>query len=117
MAVMVRLVASLLVVRSSWFAPRGSLALHFANTLTATCRYADLGKFIQRTAEKQRMSVVKTYCGHGIGSCFHCRPNVPHYKNNRARGVMKEGHVFTVEPMINLGSYDDMTWGDDWSAR
>lgn len=41
---------------------------------------------------------------------------MPHYKNNRARGVMKEGHVFTVEPMINLGCYEDFTWGDDWSA-
>ena len=78
--------------------------------------YQDLWKFIQRTAEKKRCSVVKTYCGHGIGSCFHCRPNVPHYKNNRARGVMKEGHVFTVEPMINLGSHEDFTWGDNWSA-
>ena len=47
---------------------------------------------------------------------FHTAPNVPHYNKNKAKGVMKEGHVFTVEPMINLGTYDDETWGDNWTA-
>ncbi len=41
---------------------------------------------------------------------------MPHYHKNKAKGVMKEGHVFTVEPMINLGSYEDTTWGDNWTA-
>jgi methionine aminopeptidase len=50
-----------------------------------------------------RFSVVRTYCGHGIGELFHCAPNVPHYSGNKAVGVMKEGHIFTVEPMINAG--------------
>ena len=50
------------------------------------------------------------------GSLFHTAPNVPHYHKNKAKGVMKEGHVFTVEPMINLGSYEDTTWGDNWTA-
>jgi hypothetical protein len=39
------------------------------------------------------MSVVKTYCGHGIGDLFHCAPNIPHYAHNKAVGVMKEGQV------------------------
>jgi len=41
---------------------------------------------------------------------------VPHYAKNKAKGVMKAGHVFTVEPMINLGSWEDTTWGDNWTA-
>ena len=44
-----------------------------------------------------RLSVVKSYCGHGIGDLFHCAPNVPHYSPNKAVGVMKEGQTFTIE--------------------
>lgn len=50
-----------------------------------------------------RYSVVKSYCGHGIGTLFHCAPSVPHYAKNKATGFMREGHVFTIEPMINEG--------------
>lgn len=78
--------------------------------------YRDLGSTIHRTAAASKCSVVRTYCGHGIGSLFHTAPNVPHYQKNKAKGVMREGHVFTVEPMINLGGYDDLTWGDNWTA-
>lgn len=42
------------------------------------------------------MSVVRTYCGHGIGDLFHCAPNVPHYAKNKAKGTMKVGEVFTI---------------------
>lgn len=49
--------------------------------------------------------VVKTYCGHGIGELFHTVPNVPHYPKNKAKGVMKPGHIFTIEPMINVGTW------------
>lgn len=49
--------------------------------------------------------MVKTYCGHGIGELFHTLPNVPHYPKNKAKGVMKPGHIFTIEPMINLGTW------------
>lgn len=41
---------------------------------------------------------MKTYCGHGIGDLFHCAPNIPHYAHNKAKGVMKEGQTFTIEP-------------------
>lgn len=78
--------------------------------------YRDLGSTIHRVAQANKCSVVRTYCGHGIGSLFHTAPNVPHYHKNKAKGVMKEGHVFTVEPMINLGTYNDTTWGDNWTA-
>lgn len=42
------------------------------------------------------MSVVRTYCGHGIGDLFHCAPNVPHYAKNKAKGTMKVGEIFTI---------------------
>lgn len=63
-----------------------------------------------------RLSVNRTYCGHGVGNLFHCAPNVPHYSNNKATGFMKPGHVFTIEPMINAGVQKDITWPDNWTA-
>jgi len=78
--------------------------------------YRDLGTSIHKTAVKQNCSVVKTYCGHGIGKLFHTSPNIPHYHKNKAKGKMKVGHVFTVEPMINLGVSKDCTWDDRWTA-
>ena len=47
---------------------------------------------------------------------FHCAPNIPHYANNKAVGVMRPGMVFTIEPMINLGSWKDQTWPDGWTS-
>jgi methionyl aminopeptidase len=78
--------------------------------------YRDPGTVIAKVAKKYNCSVVKSYCGHGIGSLFHTAPNVPHYGNNKAKGEMKPGHIFTIEPMINLGAYDDVLWPDGWTA-
>ncbi|DAZ97026.1 TPA: hypothetical protein N0F65_012895 [Lagenidium giganteum] len=78
--------------------------------------YRELGKQISATAASQGFSVVKTYCGHGIGELFHTAPNVPHYAKNKAVGIMKPGHIFTIEPMINMGTWRDKTWPDDWTA-
>lgn len=78
--------------------------------------YRDLGTVIERTAKRNNCSVVRTYCGHGIGSLFHTIPNIPHYAKNKAKGTMKAGHVFTIEPMINLGVPGDKTWDDNWTA-
>jgi methionyl aminopeptidase len=79
--------------------------------------YRDLGAAIERKAKESQCSVVRTYCGHGIGhELFHTIPNIPHYGKNKAKGVMKVGHVFTIEPMINLGTSGDKTWQDDWTA-
>lgn len=66
-------------------------------------RYRDLGNVITKHAHSQGLSVVRTYCGHGVNNLFHTAPNVPHYERNKAPGVMKPGHVFTIEPMINAG--------------
>jgi len=78
--------------------------------------YRDLGDAISRVARSRGCSVVTTYCGHGIGNLFHTAPTIPHYANNKAKGVMKVGHIFTIEPMINLGSSRDILWPDRWTA-
>lgn len=78
--------------------------------------YKEVGNLISNYIESNGLSVVKTYCGHGVGKLFHCNPNVPHYKNNKAVGAMKKGHIFTIEPMINQGSWKDATWLDNWTA-
>jgi methionyl aminopeptidase len=78
--------------------------------------FRDLGTAISRVAKAAGFSVVKTYCGHGVHRLFHCNPNVPHYANNKAVGVMRPGQVFTIEPMINAGDWRDQTWPDDWTS-
>eukprot|EP01083_Nonionella_stella_P194969 718614_1 len=62
----------------------------------------DFGKIISKHVAKKGYSVVRSYCGHGIGKLFHCAPNVPHYAKNKAIGVLAPGHTFTIEPMINM---------------
>lgn len=79
-------------------------------------RYRDIGEEVTKLATRRKCSVVKSYCGHGIGTLFHCAPNIPHYAKNKAVGQMKEGHVFTIEPMINAGDWRDVTWPDGWTA-
>ena len=79
-------------------------------------QYRDLGDIIEKHAKANGLSVVRTYCGHGVHRLFHCAPNIPHYAKNKAIGTMKVGHVFTIEPMINEGVWQDMTWPDDWTS-
>ena len=79
-------------------------------------QFRDPGNVIAAHSKTKGTSVVTAYCGHGINSLFHCAPNVPHYANNKAVGTAKEGMCFTIEPMINLGSYKDKTWPDDWTS-
>eukprot|EP00158_Paraphelidium_tribonemae_P005435 Partr_v1_DN27336_c2_g1_i3_m46609 putative Removes the N-terminal methionine from nascent proteins (By similarity) len=79
-------------------------------------RYRDVGDVISKIAKQRGMSVVKTYCGHGINRLFHCAPNVPHYAKNKAVGTMRPGHTFTIEPMISEGVWQDEHWPDDWTA-
>ncbi|XP_020971961.1 methionine aminopeptidase 1A isoform X2 [Arachis ipaensis] len=66
-------------------------------------RFREIGEVINRHATMSGFSVVKSYCGHGIGELFHCAPNIPHYGRNKAVGIMKAGQTFTIEPMINAG--------------
>ncbi|SCU96786.1 LAFA_0G08108g1_1 [Lachancea sp. 'fantastica'] len=78
--------------------------------------FQELGNYIEKHAKENKCSVVRTYCGHGVGRFFHCAPNIPHYAGNRTSGVMQPGMIFTVEPMINEGSWQDVTWPDDWTS-
>ena len=79
-------------------------------------KFRELGGVIAQRASKAGLSVVKSYCGHGIGDLFHCAPQIPHYFPNKAKGTMKVGHIFTIEPMINVGSGKDVLWPDGWTA-
>ncbi|KAH7099243.1 methionine aminopeptidase [Auriculariales sp. MPI-PUGE-AT-0066] len=78
--------------------------------------FRDIGNTIEPIAKRNGCSVVRTYTGHGIHEFFHCAPNVPHFARNKAPGVMKPGMTFTIEPMINLGSYGEIHWPDNWTA-
>lgn len=77
--------------------------------------FRNLGNVIEEHASKNGCSVVRTYCGHGINQLFHCQPNIPHYAKNKAIGIAKPGMVFTIEPMLCLGTYKDLTWPDNWT--
>lgn len=64
-----------------------------------------IGKAIQSHAEKNGFSVVKDFCGHGIGKVFHAEPNVLHYYDKNQNLILEEGMFFTIEPMINEGNF------------
>lgn len=76
----------------------------------------DIGHAIQQHAEKQRFSVVREYCGHGIGTVFHEEPQVLHYGKPGTGLTLEEGMVFTIEPMINAGKATTKLLPDGWTA-
>jgi methionyl aminopeptidase len=76
----------------------------------------EFGNIIEKHAKKKNCSVIRTYCGHGVNTLFHCPPNVPHYAKNKTVGECKPGMTFTIEPMIALGKYRDVTWPDNWTS-
>ena len=76
----------------------------------------DIGAAIQNHAEAHRFSVVRDFCGHGLGRIFHDQPNVLHYGRPGEGLVLREGMFFTVEPMINLGRYEVKVLKDGWTA-
>jgi len=78
--------------------------------------FGDIGHAIQVYAESNRMSVVRDFCGHGLGRVFHAPPNVLHYGRAGAGAVLEEGMFFTIEPMINLGRPETKVLADDWTA-
>ena len=95
--------------------------------------FGDIGYAIQSYVEKQGLSVVRDFCGHGLGRVFHAPPNVLHYANFRkdAAGnkvsltgrtvkdptaVLEEGMFFTIEPMVNMGRAETKVLSDDWTA-
>lgn len=77
----------------------------------------DIGFAIQNFAEKRRFSVVREYCGHGIGKQFHTSPEVLHYGKEGQGLVLQEGMFFTVEPMINAGDFPTiLSRFDNWTV-
>jgi methionyl aminopeptidase len=78
--------------------------------------FGDIGHAIQSYVEANRMSVVRDFCGHGLGRVFHAPPNVLHYGRAGAGPVLEEGMFFTIEPMVNLGRPETKILADDWTA-
>ncbi len=76
----------------------------------------DIGHAIETIAHKNKFSVVRDFCGHGTGRNFHTYPNVLHYGKPGEGAVLKEGMVFTIEPMINTGTYAAKILSDEWTA-
>lgn len=76
----------------------------------------DIGAAIQEHAEKARFTVVREYCGHGIGRIFHEAPNVLHYGKRKTGFVLEKGMIFTIEPMINAGKKDVKLLPDGWTV-
>jgi len=78
--------------------------------------FGDIGHAIQAYVEGHRMSVVRDFCGHGLGRVFHAPPNVLHYGRPGTGAVLEEGMFFTIEPMVNLGRPETKVLADDWTA-
>ena len=76
----------------------------------------DIGAAIQTYAEAERCSVVRDFCGHGLGRVFHDRPNILHYGEPGEGVRLEPGMLFTVEPMINLGKPHVKILSDGWTA-
>jgi len=76
----------------------------------------DIGHAIQSYAEAERCSVVRDFCGHGLGQVFHDRPNILHYGEPGEGIVLQPGMLFTIEPMINLGKAMVKVLPDGWTA-
>ena len=76
----------------------------------------DIGHVIQVHAERERFSVVKEFCGHGIGRAFHEPPQILHYGRRGEGETLKEGMTFTIEPMINAGKARIRMLADQWTV-
>jgi methionyl aminopeptidase len=79
-------------------------------------RLGDIGFSIQQFAESHGFSIVREFCGHGIGKVFHEEPQVLHYGKNGTGLELKEGMTFTIEPMVNAGKKDIRMMPDGWTV-
>lgn len=85
-------------------------------TVSPKATLGDVGHAIQKVAERDGYTVVKEYCGHGIGQVYHDEPEVEHY-GRPGRGLpLKEGMIFTIEPMLNAGRAGTKTLKDGWTV-
>ncbi len=79
-------------------------------------RIGDIGAAIQEYAESQGFSVVQDFVGHGVGRIFHTAPQIPHYGKRGKGKKLRPGMVFTIEPMINVGTWEVEVLPDKWTA-
>lgn len=86
------------------------------NMVKPNIRLGDIGSAIQKHAEKNRCSVVRDYCGHGIGRVFHEDPQVLHFGTPGTGEIIRPGMTFTIEPMINIGKYHTRLLPDKWTV-
>jgi methionyl aminopeptidase len=86
------------------------------NTVKPGATIGDIGNNIQNYAEKNHCSVVREYCGHGIGKEFHEEPQILHYGKSGEGLELKEGMIFTIEPMINFGKKEVKLLPDNWTV-
>ena len=108
----------------------GKISVKFNNLINATyeslmraikilkpgIKLGDIGHEIQSYIEEKGFSVVKDFCGHGIGTSFHEPPNILHYGTKNTGMELKPGMTFTIEPMINAGKFNVKMLNDGWTA-
>ncbi|CAG69061.1 methionine aminopeptidase [Acinetobacter baylyi ADP1] len=85
-------------------------------TVRAGSFIGDIGYAIQKYVESERFSVVREYCGHGIGTVFHDEPQVLHYGQKGTGMQLEAGMTFTIEPMVNAGVWQTKLLGDKWTV-
>lgn len=116
---------------SAWSYPVGKVSDETSRLLTVTKealykgieqavpgnRIGDIGHAIQSYVESEGFSVVRNFIGHGIGASIHEKPDVPHFGLPGKGGRIKEGMVFTIEPMVNVGAYETKMDDNGWTAR
>ena len=86
------------------------------NVVRPGARIGDIGAAIQEYAESFGYSVVRNFVGHGIGRVFHTPPQIPHYGKEGTGKKLRKGMVFTIEPMINIGTWESELLDDGWTA-
>ncbi|KIQ69147.1 methionine aminopeptidase, type I [Wenxinia marina DSM 24838] len=90
--------------------------MHGIRAVRPGARLGDIGHAIQSYAASERCSVVRDFCGHGIGRVFHDSPDILNFGRPNTGPELREGMIFTVEPMINLGRPEVKMLADDWTA-
>ncbi len=78
--------------------------------------FSDIGRAIEDHATANKYEVVRAFVGHGIGEQFHTDLQIPHYFEPRFTAIMETGMIFTIEPMISMGTGQHRIWSDDWTA-
>ena len=108
----------------------GNISVKLSNLINATyssmmkaikilkpgIKLGDIGFEIQSYVEEKGFSVVRDFCGHGIGKTFHKQPNILHYGDKGSGQKLQEGMIFTIEPMINAGKFETKVLNDGWTA-